>query len=263
MISIRSSAVAGKFYPEEPSELQANLEALLQHAHVDNEHLKAIIVPHAGYIYSGPIAATAYVNFYKQYPATSRIILMGPAHRVAFNGISASGLDYFATPLGNIPVDHASLKSSIEKGNVKYFDAAHEHEHCLEVQLPFLQEIFDQYFEIIPLLVGDANSKLVAKVLRALWGGDETLIVISSDLSHYHDYEAAKQIDRCTTKSIEQFQGEQLDFDSACGCLPIQGLLQVAKEFGMQCKVMDLRNSGDTAGSHERVVGYGAFAFYY
>ena len=136
-------------------------------------------------------------------------------------------------------------------------------EHCLEVQLPFLQEIFDQYFEIIPLLVGDANSKLVAEVLRALWGGDETLIVISSDLSHYHDYEAAKQIDRCTTKSIEQFQGEQLDFDSACGCLPIQGLLQVAKEFGMQCKVMDLRNSGDTAGSHERVVGYGAFAFYY
>ena len=262
MMSIRSTAIAGTFYPNDPSELHADLEELLSHAQGSKEQPKAIIAPHAGYIYSGPIAATAYASFYKQYPHINRIVLMGPSHRVAFHGIAASSSDYFATPLGEVPVDHASLQTSLENGLVKYFDLAHEQEHCLEVQLPFLQEIFDQYFEIVPLLVGDADSSLVAKVLRTLWGGAGTLIVISSDLSHYHDYEAAKQIDTHTTTLIEQFHGEQLDHDSACGRLPIQGLLKVAKEFGLRCKTMDLRNSGDTAGPHDRVVGYGAYAFY-
>ncbi len=262
MTSIRNTAVAGMFYPNDPSELHADLEELLQHAEGDKEQPKAIIAPHAGYIYSGPIAATVYACFYKKNPSINRIVLMGPAHRVAFHGIAASSADYFATPLGDIPVDHASLQPSIEDETVKYFDLAHEQEHCLEVQLPFLQEIFDQYFEIVPLLVGDASSSQIAGVLRALWGGPETLIVISSDLSHYYDYDTAKQLDRRTTTSIEQFHGEQLNFDSACGRLPIQGLLQVAKGYGLSCKTMDLRNSGDTAGSHDRVVGYGAYAFY-
>lgn len=261
-MSVRNAAVAGTFYPQEASELQANLKALLQSTHADKQLPKAIIVPHAGYIYSGPIAANAYSSFYKQDPSINRIVLMGPAHRVTFRGIAASSADYFATPMGNIPIDHHALKLSIDKGFVQYFDLAHEQEHCLEVQLPFLQVIFKQDFEIIPLLVGDADSTHVAQVLRLLWGGDDTLIVISSDLSHYHDYETAKEIDKRTTRSIEEFHGEKLDYESACGRLPIQGLLEVAKEFKMQCKTLDLRNSGDTSGPHDRVVGYGAFSFY-
>ena len=261
-MSVRNTAVAGTFYPKEPNELQANLNALLQSARTVKPYPKAIIVPHAGYIYSGPIAANAYSSFYKQKPMINRIVLMGPAHRVAFRGIAASSADYFASPIGNIAVDHNTLRPIIEKGFVQYFDLAHEQEHCLEVQLPFLQAIFNQNFEIIPLLAGDTDPSHVAKVLRLLWGGNETLIVISSDLSHYHDYESAKVIDQRTSKSIEELHGEQLDYDSACGRLPIQGLLEVAKELKMQCKTLDLRNSGDTSGPHDRVVGYGAFSFY-
>ncbi len=261
MMSIRNTAVAGTFYPTNPNELQADLEALFRHTHAEKEHPKAIVVPHAGYIYSGPVAATAYARFYKTNTSINRIVLMGPAHRVAFQGIVASSADYFATPLGAIPVSYTSLNFILKEGKVKYFDLAHEQEHCLEVQLPFLQKIFEQYFEIIPLLVGDAEPTHVADVLRALWGGAETLIVISSDLSHYHDYETAKKIDQRTSESIEHLHGDQLNVDSACGRLPIQGLLQVAKEFGMHCKNLDLRSSGDTAGPQDRVVGYGAFAF--
>jgi len=261
-MSVRNTAVAGMFYPNDPSELQANLEALLQHADADKEQPKAIIAPHAGYIYSGPIAATAYASFYQHHFPIHRIVLMGPAHRVGFHGIAASSADYFSTPLGDIPVDQTSLQSIIDNATVKYFDLAHEQEHCLEVQLPFLQLIFDRNIEIIPLVVGEADSSQVAEVLRALWDGPETLIVISSDLSHYHDYETAKRLDMRTTTSIEQFHGKELKFESACGCLPIQGLLKVAKEVGLRCKTVDLRNSGDTAGSHNKVVGYGAYAFY-
>ena len=234
MKHVRNSAVAGTFYPGNPKELQTNLEILLQGAEIGGNHPKAIIVPHAGYVYSGPIAATAYAKFYKQNPAINRVVLMGPAHRVAFNGIAASKSDYFETPLGDIPVDHVSLQLSVDQGDVHYFDAAHEQEHCLEVQLPFLQEVFEQYFEIIPLLVGDASPTQIANVLRALWGGEETLIVISSDLSHYHDYDTAKSMDKKTTLAIEQLKGEQLDFESACGRLPIQGLLHVARELDME-----------------------------
>ena len=261
-MSIRNTAVAGTFYPNEPKELQTSLTALLQNAHTEKQFPKAIIVPHAGYIYSGPIAANAYSSFYKHTPPIERIVLMGPAHRVAFQGIAASTADYFATPLGNIPVDHNALSSIVAQGFVKYFDLAHEQEHCIEVQLPFLQVIFDKKFEIIPLLVGETESTVVAQVLRAVWGGDETLIIISSDLSHYHSYETAKEMDKRTTKLIEEFNGAQLDYDSACGRLPIQALLEVTKEYKMQCKTLDLRNSGDTSGTHDRVVGYGAYSFY-
>lgn len=262
MMSVRSSAVAGMFYSSDPRELQADVEELLQHAEIDNEQPKAIIAPHAGYIYSGPVAANAYASFYKQHIPIERIVLMGPAHRVGFNGIAASSADYFSTPLGEVPVDHDSLKDCLNDGSVKYFDSAHEHEHCLEVQLPFLQRIFEQYFKIVPMVVGQARPSQVADVLRALWGGPETLVVISSDLSHYHDYKTATQLDKKTTSLIEQFHGDELDYESACGRLPIQGLLIVAKELGLKCKTIDLRNSGDTAGPQDRVVGYGAYAFY-
>ena len=261
-MSIRNTAVAGIFYPEQPEDLRASLELLLQNAPAGEGRPKAIIVPHAGYQYSGPVAAAAYASIFRQKPPFSRVVLMGPAHRIPFHGIATSSADYFATPLGNVPVDHESLRNLIKQGLVKCFDPAHEHEHCLEVQLPFLQEITGQEFEIIPLLVGDTDSENVAEVLRALWGDSSTLIVISSDLSHYNDYASAKRLDKNTTQSIETLHGEQLNSSSACGFLPIQGLLKVAKEFGMECKTLDLRNSGDTAGPQDRVVGYGAYCFH-
>ena len=262
MMSIRKTAVAGTFYPNDASELQACLDTLMPQTDVDIKHPKAIIAPHAGYIYSGSVAASVYGCFVGQPLLINRVVLLGPAHSVSFHGIAASSADYFTTPLGNIAIDHDSLQPIIEHGLVKYFDLAHEQEHCLEVQLPFLQQLFNENFNIIPLVVGDTNSSQVAKVLHALWGGPETLIVISSDLSHYHDYATAKRLDQQTTQSIEQFHEEELDYESACGRLPIQGLLKVAKGLGMQCKTLDLRNSGDTAGSRDRVVGYGAYAFY-
>lgn len=261
-MSIRKAAVAGTFYPNDASELQACLDTLMRQTEVNIKHPKAIIAPHAGYIYSGPVAASVYGCFAGQQLPINRVVLLGPAHSVSFHGIAASSADYFTTPLGKIAVDHDSLEPIVENGLVKYFDLAHEQEHCLEVQLPFLQQLFNENFNIIPLVVGDTNPSQVAKVLRALWGGPETLIVISSDLSHYHDHETAKRLDQQTTQSIEQFHEEELDYESACGRLPIQGLLKVAKDLGMQCKTLDLRNSGDTAGSRDRVVGYGAYAFY-
>ena len=261
-MSIRKAAVAGTFYPNDASELQACLDTLMHQTGVDIKHPKAIIAPHAGYIYSGPVAASIYGCFIEPALPINRVVLLGPAHSVAFHGIAASSADFFTTPLGKIAVDHDSLQPIIEHELVKYFDLAHDQEHCLEVQLPFLQRLFNGNFKIIPLVVGDTNPSHVAKVLRALWGGPATLIVISSDLSHYHDYATAKRLDQQTTQSIEQFHEEELDYESACGRLPIQGLLKVAKELDMQCKTLDLRNSGDTAGSHDRVVGYGAYAFY-
>lgn len=260
-MSVRSSAVAGIFYPSDPRELHSDIEDLLQHADLHNELPKAIIAPHAGYTYSGPIAANAYSSFYNQQVPIERIILIGPAHRVSFGGIAASSADYFSTPLGEVPVDHDSLSMSLSNGSVKYIDAAHEQEHCLEVHLPFMQHIFEQEFKIVPLVIGQASASQVAGVLRDLWGGSETLVVVSSDLSHYHDYETAKVLDKQTTSSIEKFHGEELNYESACGRVPIQGLLIVAKEKGLQCMTVDLRNSGDTMGSHDRVVGYGAYAF--
>lgn len=261
-MSIRKAAVAGMFYPKDANELHACVDTLMRQIDVDIKHPKAIIAPHAGYIYSGPVAASVYGCFEGQPLAIQRVVLLGPAHSVSFHGIAASSADYFETPLGKIAVDHDTLEPIIEQGLVKYFDLAHEQEHCLEVQLPFLQQLFHENFKIIPLVVGDTNPSQIAKTLRALWGGPETLIVISSDLSHYHDYVTAKRLDQQTSLSIEQFHEEELDYESACGRLPIQGLLKVAKGFGMQCKTLDLRNSGDTAGSRDRVVGYGAYVFY-
>ncbi len=261
-MTIRKAAVAGMFYPDDANELHDCVDALMRQTATDIKSPKAIIAPHAGYIYSGPVAASVYGCFDQQPSFIHRVVLLGPAHRVGFQGIAASSADYFATPLGKIAVDQISLKLIVEQGLVKYFDLAHEQEHCLEVQLPFLQELFHENFSIIPLLVGDTSPSQVVKTLQALWGGPETLIVISSDLSHYHDYATAKRLDQKTTQSIEQFHEEELDYESACGRLPIQGLLKVAKDIGMQCKTLDLRNSGDTAGSRDRVVGYGAYAFY-
>jgi AmmeMemoRadiSam system protein B len=256
---IRRPAVAGMFYPSDPEELDQMLEAMLADAKsVDTPTPKAIIVPHAGYVYSGPVAATAYRRIRALAPYITRVILLGPSHRVPFYGIAASSADQFATPLGTIPLDRSLIDQLVSNHQVKLLDEAHSMEHSLEVHLPFLQKALGN-FSLVPLVVGDANPEEVAKVLDTCWGGDETLIVISSDLSHYHDYTTAQKMDRATSHAIEELEPEAIHFDDACGRNPVNGLLQLARKKGLHAHTIDLRNSGDTAGPRDQVVGYGAY----
>lgn len=256
--TIRQAAVAGYFYPADADELRQMLERYLSEAKSDNPAPKAIIAPHAGYIYSGPIAAAAYANLAPIHARISRVILLGPAHRAYVRGLALSSAQYFATPLGKVAVDQKAVDSISNLPQVSISDEAHAQEHSLEVHLPFLQIILDE-FQVVPLVVGEASPQEVAEVLDILWGGEETLIVISSDLSHYHDYETACRLDKATSDAIENLQLEKIGSQQACGCMPMCGLLQIAKNRGLKVKTLDLRNSGDTAGTHDRVVGYGAY----
>jgi AmmeMemoRadiSam system protein B len=189
------------------------------------------------------------------------VVLLGPSHRVPFYGLAVSGDSSFRTPLGDIPIDQDAVEAVLTLPQVVKLDAAHANEHSLEVQLPFLQFLLDD-FELVPLVVGDANSQQVAQVLERLWGGPETLIVISSDLSHYHDYVTAQRMDRATSEAIVGLHPEHLGYEDACGRIPVAGLLTLAKQRGLGGELLDLRNSGDTAGDKQRVVGYGAYAFF-
>ena len=258
---VRPPACAGRFYPAYPTELLQKVKYLLASAKTpDGPAPKAIIAPHAGYEYSGPVAASAYACLQSARDTIKRVVLIGPAHCVEFAGLATSSADAFSTPLGSVSVDKNAIAQLRLLPQVMVFDQAHEPEHCLEVQLPFLQAALDG-FALVPLLVGDAVDEEVAEVLAALWGGPETCIVVSSDLSHYHDYQTAKAADEETSLVIEGLRGEQLDGSQACGARPIRGLLQLARERGLRPRCVDLRNSGDTAGRHDRVVGYGAFVF--
>lgn len=255
----REPAVAGTFYPANPQQLHQILDQLLIDAETGNKVPKAIIVPHAGYIYSGPVAATAYARLIKAHDLITRVVLIGPSHRVGFSGLAVSKAETFSTPLGTISVDLQAVETILKLPFVDYNEPAHAFEHSLEVHLPFLQETLDS-FSIIPIVAGDATATQVSQVLDILWGGDETLIVVSSDLSHYHDYATCKKLDKETSIVIENLQYERLAFDSACGKVPVSGLLKLAREKSLSIKTIDLRNSGDTAGDKKRVVGYGAYA---
>jgi hypothetical protein len=252
--------VAGLFYPADARELRALVSALLASAEAAGPPPKALIVPHAGYIYSGPVAATGYAHLANARAAIKRVVLLGPAHFIAFRGLAASSADAFATPLGLVPVDRPAMASILDLPQVRILDQAHAQEHSLEVQLSFLQVVLDD-FSLVPLAVGEAAPEEVGEVLQALWGGPETLLVISSDLSHYHDYETARRLDAETSRAIEALQPEPLHYGQACGRHPINGLLQVARMLGLRARTLDLRNSGDTAGPRDRVVGYGAYVF--
>ncbi len=260
--NIRPPAVTGRFYPDNPAELRRMIKNFLREPDAPAGSVpKAIIAPHAGYIYSGPIAASAYAQLAPSRDSIKRVVLLGPSHYAAFNGLAASGATAFATPLGTVPVDTAAVRDiCLRLPQVCVRDEAHADEHALEVQLPFLQVVLAD-FKIVPLLVGEASDDEVTAVIEALWGGDETRIVISSDLSHYHDYETAQQTDAETARTIESLNAKKLRDDLACGCRPICGLLCAAKERGLRCRAVDLRNSGDTSGTRDRVVGYGAFVF--
>lgn len=254
----RQPAVAGSFYPANPQQLQQMLTQYLYEAETTAKAPKAIIAPHAGYIYSGPIAASAYARLKNAHDVIKRVIIIGPSHRVGFQGLAVSHADTFITPLGNIPVDMLAVQAITQLPFVQYIEQAHSQEHSLEVQLPFLQTMLDD-FSIVPIVAGDASPEQVSQVLELLWGGDETLIVISSDLSHYHDYATAQQLDQATSTAIENLQYEQLNYESACGRTPVSGLLKLARDNALIVKNIDLRNSGDTAGDKQRVVGYGAY----
>ena len=258
--SIRKPAVAGTFYLDNPTELRKMIAKFLKQARPSDVLPKAIIAPHAGYIYSGPIAGSAYATLKPARGKIKRVVLLGPSHRIPFRGLAATGAEQFATPLGNVPIDKKAIEIIQDLPQVEVLDAAHVMEHSLEVQLPFLQEVLGE-FSLVPLAVGDASREEVAEVLEELWGGPETLIVISSDLSHYHDYRTAQKIDLATSKAIESLRPEDIGYEQACGRIPISGLLLAAKKHGLRAQTIDLRNSGDTAGSRAEVVGYGAYVF--
>jgi AmmeMemoRadiSam system protein B len=259
-MTIRTPAAAGSFYPDRPDRLSALVEGFLAAAETRPAgRAKAVIAPHAGYVYSGPIAGQAFAALRAVAAKVRRAVVIGPAHFVPIRGLAAPTAMAFRTPLGDVPVDRAAIAAALDLPQVQLVDAPHEGEHALEVELPFLQTILGS-FSLVPLLVGQAPPAEVAEVLARLWGGGETAIVVSSDLSHYHEYAAAQRRDAATAAAIEALD-PGLRADDACGHLPIAGLLIEAKRRGMQALRLDLRNSGDTAGPKDRVVGYGAWAF--
>ncbi len=261
MVSTRPPAVAGMFYPADRPLLHETVTGLLAGAHATGAAPKALVAPHAGYVYSGAVAASAYARLGGTRGVVTRVVLLGPAHRVWFEGLALPSHQAFATPLGSVPVDTAARASLADLPQVRVLDAPHAQEHSLEVHLPFLQEALGP-FAVVPLVVGEASPAQVAEVIERLWGGPETLVVVSSDLSHYHDYATARRLDAATTRAIEHLRFEDLDEGSACGRIPLSGLLLVARRHGLAVETLDVRNSGDTAGPRESVVGYGAWALH-
>lgn len=256
----RPAAVAGLFYPDDPAELRQWIETALEDARTTQLPARAIVVPHAGYIYSGATAAKVYAELCNRKVSIHRVVLLGPAHRVGFQGVAIPSVDSFKTPLGEILLDRPCLTTLSNNPHVISHDLAHAHEHSLEVQLPFLQVALSN-FTLVPLLIGNADVELLVSLLQTLWHDEQTLFVVSSDLSHYHSYRHAQQLDKETSAMIESCEDFALSAERACGYLPLRALLQTAKLNDLQGHTLDLCNSGDTAGSKDRVVGYGAYAF--
>jgi AmmeMemoRadiSam system protein B/AmmeMemoRadiSam system protein A len=263
MAATRTAAVAGMFYPGDARALATELDELLGSVEQSEPRLdfpKALIVPHAGYIYSGPIAARAYEELGNARGIVRRVVMLGPVHRVPVRGLAIPTDDAFATPLGSVPIDRQALDSVRDMPQIVASDLAHLQEHALEVQLPFLQRQLGE-FSLAPFAVGSASVPEVAAVIERLWGGPETLIVISTDLSHYHAYAEAREIDRSTVTRIAGFAAD-LDHEEACGATPLNGFLSAARKRGLGIKLLGACNSGDTAGGKGKVVGYSAFALH-
>ena len=258
MENVREPAVAGSFYPDNPLKLRALIEDYLSASNANGEQPKAMIVPHAGYIYSGPVAASGYARLLQAGNRIDRVILLGPAHRVALKGMAVPSADGFRTPLGIIPLDKAAILDILTMPQVHIDDEAHRLEHSLEVHLPFLQVTL-QHFTLVPVVVGDASPEEVSEIIGHFWDSPGTLIIISSDLSHYHDYDTAVRLDSMTSRAIENMAFEKISYDHACGRNPVSGLLLYAREHGLVARTIDLRNSGDTAGPRDQVVGYGSY----
>ncbi len=264
MKTVRQPAVAGQFYPGNAADLERSVESLLDQARgATAAHAgpppKALIVPHAGYIYSGPTAARGYVLLEPVRSLIRRVVLLGPAHYVGFSGLAVSPADAFATPLGAVPLDHAATEALLRLPQVIESGQAHAPEHSLEVQLPFLQRVLEA-FTLVPVVVGAATPQQVAAAIEACWGGPETLLLISSDLSHYLPYEAAEALDKDTVRRVLELEWPLPD-RRACGARAVNGLLLAARTHQLRPELVDRRNSGDTAGDRDRVVGYASISF--
>ena len=258
---VRPSAVAGQFYPRDADRLRKQVSDLLANIAIPIKNIpKALIVPHAGYVYSGATAAAAFATLRDGAQTIRRVVLIGPAHHVHVRGIAAPTVDAFATPLGRVPVDKSALNAIAGLPFVIQDDLAHAPEHALEVELPFLQTLLVS-FQVVPLLVGDATPEEIAQMMLQLWESSGTLIVVSTDLSHYHNYETARRLDAATAAAIEHGDWASLGPHQACGSRAVAGLLLETGRRDLKIRRLSLCNSGDTAGARDRVVGYGAWMF--
>ncbi|MFZ2624079.1 MAG: AmmeMemoRadiSam system protein B [Propionibacterium sp.] len=261
-MSTRPAAVAGSFYPADPKTLASTVRGLLDAVtpatcEFDPARIKALVVPHAGYVYSGSTAAGGYSLLRGR--AISRVVVLGPTHRVAVRGIALPGCEAFGTPLGPLALDAGLVDAVSTLPGVSTRPDVHADEHSLEVQLPFVQLLFPKA-SILPVAVGEVDARTVAALLDAVWGGPETLLVVSSDLSHFHTWEQARSIDATTIGQILALDA-RIRPDQACGCRPLNGLLRAAVDHDLTPSLVAARNSGDTAGDRSRVVGYASFAF--
>jgi AmmeMemoRadiSam system protein B len=261
MSQVKQPAVAGLFYPDAADRLQNEVDHYLLAANAPRQgRPHALVAPHAGYRYSGPVAASAYAQIAPWADSISRVVVLAPSHRVAFRGMALSSASVFATPLGELSVDRDAVARIAHLPGVGLLDAAFAEEHALEVQLPFLQRVLGDFL-LVPIVVGQASTEDVARVLETLYDNN-TLIVVSSDLSHYHQYAECRQRDRATSDAIAGLDDGAIGPEDACGAYPLRGLLTLARHHGWHAELLDLRNSGDTSGDRSRVVGYGAYAFY-
>jgi AmmeMemoRadiSam system protein B len=262
MSRVRPPAVAGLFYPQDAAELRRLVVGYIDACARPGpaRRPKALIVPHAGYLYSGTVAGCAYRVLRDCGASIRHVVLVGPSHRVPMRGLAMTSLDYFATPLGHVPIDGSGRQRLRELGLVGISDAPHAAEHSIEVQLPFLQAVLED-FDLLPIATGHVPRGLVARTLEAAWNGPDTLIVVSTDLSHYHTSAEAQKLDQESTRSILERRGDLTD-EQACGARGVNGLIQIAQRRGLEVEVLDQRNSGDTAGDRSRVVGYGSYAVY-
>lgn len=259
MTQVREAAVAGLFYPADAGELSEMVRSMLSNGQPAGSAPRALIVPHAGYVYSGAVAATAYARLIPFAERYRRVVLLGPCHRVPLSGLASSSANAFRTPLGDAPLDQA-LIASLDLPSVAVSAEAHRLEHSLEVQLPFLQTVLDE-FTLVPLVVGDTVPETVAEVIDMVWTDPETLVVVSSDLSHYLPYADARRRDQATCNAIERLDSGRIGHADACGATAVAGLLIAAARRNLAVRTLDLRNSGDTAGGRGQVVGYGSWLF--
>lgn len=259
----RPTAVAGSFYPSDPAELRRRIDAALEDARAraggePRVRPRALVVPHAGHVYSGPVAASAFLHLLPFRGSIRKVVLLGPSHFLRFLGIAATEADAFETPLGSVPVDRDLVAGTLDLSQVHWLDGAHADEHALEVELPFLQVALET-FSIAPFLLGETSATSAAELLERIWRDDATLVVVSSDLSHYHDAATARRLDARTAEAVVRLDPASLGPQDACGHVAIQALLLRARAMGLAVHAVDLRNSGDTAGPSDDVVGYGAF----
>lgn len=257
---VRRPAVAGIFYPASPSELARHIDAFLDAAGIPpaGPPPAALVVPHAGTVYSGPVAASAYARLRPHAASIARVVALGPVHRVPVSGAAVPAADTWATPLGEVPIDAALRTRAVARGAV-VDDRPHAPEHALEVQLPFLQRILGEGFSFLPIAVSELSAGLTADLIGEFFGEKGTLVLVSSDLSHYHDLATARRLDRRTADTILAREPEKLSGEDACGFYPLRGLMELARRKNLPIELLDLRTSGDTAGDPESVVGYGAF----